>query len=258
MLKVRGITYRLNQRHLIEDITLDFHPGKLTAIIGPNGSGKSTLLKSIAHIWSPTHGSVSWKGKDFSGSLREWISRTVSSVPQSTYAPFEFSVWDMVAMGRFSHGKGGEDQEVIAKALQRVDAWHLKDRLVNHLSSGERQRVYIARALATESPVLLLDEPTTSLDIGHQMEIWELMRELTDEGKCVIVAHHDLNTVEKRCDEAVIIHAGRCVGAGSAASVMASPVIEEVFGVVKNERGEFVLPAPCEWFSDPSRAEACV
>lgn len=237
-LSVENISYRLDNRDLIADVSLSFSPGVLYGILGPNGSGKSTLMKTLTGIWKPTSGHVYWKTKDLLKQDRRTISKTISLVPQHSHMPFDFSVADMVMMGRYPHGfaakdgKGNDKDNLLLKeTLQTVDAWHLKDRSISQLSHGERQRLYIARALMTESPVLLLDEPTANLDICHQLTIWELLRQLLKNGKVVIVTSHDLMATERYCDKIAIMNNGRCIATGIYNEVMQPDILHSVFGV---------------------------
>lgn len=236
MLEAKSITYSIRNRELISDVNLTFLSGILYAILGPNGSGKSTLLKALTGIWKPTSGQVYWQGKDLLRESRRTISKTISLVPQHALLPFDFTVIDMAAMGLYPHGMGmqGDASERIRQALEMVDAWHLRHRSISQLSHGERQRIYIARALLTESPVLMLDEPTANLDICHQLAIWQLLKQLIKQGKVVIVTSHDLHATERYCDQIAIMNQGRCVANGPFAEVMMPEIVHSVFGVVES------------------------
>lgn len=225
-----SITYRLHDRDLISNVSLSFNPGILYGILGPNGSGKSTLLKALTGIWKPTSGNVYWQGKDLLKQDRRTISKTVSLVPQHTHVPFDFSVTEMVSMGLYPHGKK-PSENILKPILITVDVWHLRDRLISQLSHGERQRVYIARALMTESPVLLLDEPTASLDIGHQQAIWELLKQLLKQGKVIIVTSHDLGAAERFCDRIAVMHQGSCIAQGIFTEIMHAQLMQLVFNI---------------------------
>lgn len=233
MLNAEKITFKIEETPLIKDISLSFKPGVLYGILGPNGSGKSTLLKTLSGIWTPTSGTVTWMGKPLLSRSRKEISKIISLVPQNPQVHFDFSVTEMVKMGRYPFGST-HCEEQIENALITVDAWHLKDRSILHLSHGERKRVYIARALITESPVLLLDEPEASLDIRHQLEIWQLLRKLAENKKTVIVTNHDLAASRRFCDEIAILNNGVCVNNGKYASVMTKSCLSSVFGVVES------------------------
>ena len=205
---------------------------------GPNGSGKSTFLKALTGIWPPTSGEVLWKGEKLLEKNRQEISKTISLVPQHSPLPFEFTVTEVVSMGRYAHQDLGSS--LVDRALITVDAWHLKERRMNHLSFGERQRVFIARALVTESPILLLDEPASSLDIRHQLEIWQLLHKLKAEGKVVVITTHDLAATKRFCDEIALLSQGKCLAKGPFQKVMTPEILKEVFGVVQTN-GSYTL-----------------
>lgn len=241
MLRVNGLSYKKNGRQLIEKISLHFHPGTIHALIGPNGAGKTTLLKCIASIWTPTEGDVFYLDTPLHAQCRRTISQTVSLVPQWSALSFDLSAYDLAAMGRYPLTENA-DSKLVESVLKRVDGWHLRDQLISNLSCGERQRIYIARSLVTRSPVLLLDEPTAALDVSHALEIWKLIHELAAEGKCIVIANHDLKAVETQTHLTAMLHAGRCVAYGETKALLNSEMVQEVFGVTKDEKGEFALP----------------
>lgn len=232
MLKARNLSYQLQESYLIKDITLDFLPGILYGILGPNGSGKSTLLKSLSGIWQPTEGKVLWHEEELLNKPRKTISQIVSLVPQNPYLHFEFTVYDFVAMGKYPCQESVNGDE-IEWALKTVDVWHLRKRAMSQLSVGEKQRAYIARSLVTGAPIMLLDEPTASIDIKHQLQIWKLLKALIHQGKTIVVAIHDLSTTARFCDQIVVLDKGECIGQGSFADVMRPHLLREVFGVVE-------------------------
>lgn len=231
-LDISRLTYCAGQRPLIEEISLSFQAGLLYGILGPNGSGKSTLLKTLSRIWTPTKGKMVWRGQNLLQFSRKAMSRVLSLVPQNPQLYFDFDVYHMVAMGLYPHGcRSLEAHHHIEKALHQVNAWHLRNQLLSRLSGGERQRIYIARALATQAPILLLDEPTSYLDLRHQLEIWQLLRALVKEGKLIITAVHDLLAVRRFCDQLVILNRGTCLAAGPYEEVMTPHLLRDVFGV---------------------------
>lgn len=229
MLEIQNLSYKIQGKPLIHQVSLTFPERGLFGIIGPNGSGKSTLLKCIAGIWNPTEGQVICNGESLLAKERGEISRLVSFVPQSTNIHFDFAVEDVVNMGRYLHKN--KNQDVIEWALAIVDVLHLRDRKITQISSGERQRVYIARALVTECPILLLDEPTTNLDIRHHLEIWELLKDLSQQGKLIIASNHDLRITNKYCDGIVVLNEGSCCEQGIFDSVVTESLLKKVFGV---------------------------
>jgi iron complex transport system ATP-binding protein len=231
-LKTEELCLHKDHKQLLQDVSVIFAPGKLHAIIGPNGSGKSTLLRALAGIWQPTAGCVSWKGQDLRTLSRKEISRAIALVPQSPQTSFNFLVVDVVAMGRYSydpHYWNSIETPIIAEALQAVDATHLRYRRINELSFGERQRVYIARALVTGSPVILLDEPTAGLDIRHERELMALLQQLLQAGKIVVITTHDLSLAEEYEAEVTIIKNGRCLGSGPFGTLMTEEMIHHLF-----------------------------
>lgn len=240
MLKVDRLSYRLRNKYLIREISLGFSPGILYGILGPNGSGKTTLLKTITGIWKPSSGNVFWSGVDLLKQDRRQISRTVSLVPQSPQLYFDFPVAEFVKMGLYPH-QNLSKSDSCEWALSSVDAWHLRNRSLSQLSSGERQRIYIARALVTESPIMLLDEPAASLDIRHHLEIWNLMKTLASQGKTIIVTNHDLAAAQRFCDKVVVLFRGQCIAQGSFAEAVTENLLSTIFGVKKDETAS----APC-------------
>jgi iron complex transport system ATP-binding protein len=232
----KNLTHTQRGKKLIQDISITFTPGKIHGILGPNGSGKTTLFKTIAGIWPVTSGSVEWQDENILLKDRKAISKIISLVPQSQPIAFDFSVWDIVSMGLYPHMVDNKkptlmSDELIRWALERVDALHLKDRIASQLSQGEKQRILIARSLTTKSPIILLDEPTASLDPYHHIAIWQLLKELVMHDKIIVVAAHDLKTVEKYCDIISVLNLGRCLKTGSFREVLSQELLLDVFGV---------------------------
>jgi len=232
MLELCAVNYSSKKQCLIENICLSFASGKLYGLLGPNGSGKTTLLKVLAGLWPMTSGQIFWHGEELLKKERKEISRILSYVAQSNAPSFDFTVWQIVSMASYCHPGDflkNKCEEQIEWALRTVDAWHLRNKKITQLSSGERQRVYIARALATGSPILLLDEPTNSLDIRHQLEIWELLKTLKN--KLIIASTHDLRAAQHYCDDLVLIKEGQCVGVGVPQTIFEGSLINEVFSL---------------------------
>lgn len=232
MLKIKNLSYG----KVLRNISLDFSPGKIYGVLGPNGAGKTTFLKTVAHIWQPTEGEVLWQEQNLMTLSRKEISRTISLVPQSPPPSFDFSVEDMVAMGRYAHPNKENNKAVVEDALKKVDVWRLRDRKISEVSAGERQRVYIGRALTTEAQVLLLDEPTANLDIRHQLDIWEILKLLSKQGKILIVSLHDFTAADRYCDEVVVLNQGCCASTGAYASVMTPKLLQDVFNLENSNK----------------------
>jgi iron complex transport system ATP-binding protein len=235
--------YASNATHVILDgVSLDLAAGELVAMIGPNGSGKSTLMRSLSRTLPPVSGMVALDGVDLYGQItaREAALR-IGVVPQETTVAFEFTVREIVAMGRAPHQPkfafgGGEteaDTAAIDSALRRADIGpEFAARPVSTLSGGERQRVLVARALAQEASILLLDEPTAALDIGHEMDVLDWLRDLASrENRAVLVAMHDLNLAAGYADRVVMLRSGRVHAVGTPESVLTAENILQVYGV---------------------------
>lgn len=240
-----NLGYSSHKKDLLSHVSLSFDSGCLHGILGPNGSGKSTFLKMLAGIWKPTSGTLLWNGAPLLSKPRLEISRIVSLVPQNPQVSFDYLVEDIVAMGRYAYDRCywlAAEEPKVYEALTMVDAWQLRRRRVNQLSFGERQRVYIARALVSESPILLLDEPTSSLDIQHQIEIWQLLGEIVKGGKIVIVTTHDLTVAERYCHRIAVLNEGKCIGDGRFADLMTADLLDKVFGVKESQ------PVPCKQY----------
>lgn len=236
-LEAQEVSFFKDQKYLLSGINVSFEKGKFNAILGPNGSGKSTLLKILAGIWQPTKGNVSWLGKQLGNMNRKEISRAIALVPQNPQTSFNYLVADVVAMGRYAHDPhywNSIDTPLINETLQVVDVSHLRNRKINEISYGERQRVYIARALVTGSPVILLDEPTSGLDIRHQIEVMELLKQLIERGKIVVVTIHDLSIAENYGMDVTLLKQGKCLGAGPFAELMTDEAIDNLFDLRGN------------------------
>ncbi len=235
-LEAAGISVDRGGRRILNSASLKLEPGKFTAIIGPNGSGKSTLLRALAGLWPVSGGRVLLDNRPLRQLSRREIARHVAFVPQDTRIDFAFTVAELVSMGRHSHrgrfsSETAADRRAVDAALERCDVAHLRDRAANELSGGERQRVLLARSLAAQPDIVLLDEPTASLDIEHALDILELCRELARDGHAVGVALHDLNAVVRYADVVCLIDAGRVAGVGAVPEVLQPEAIRRVFGV---------------------------
>lgn len=222
---------------VVSDVDLSFAPGRCTAVVGANGSGKSTLLRALAGLAPAMAGTVSLDGTPVDTFGARALARQVAFLPQSPLVPGGITVAELVALGRHPHRRllGGptpDDERAIDDAMARTGIVAFADRTVDQLSGGERQRVWIAVALAQEAPVLLLDEPTTFLDIRHQLEVLALIRHLCDEGgRTVVAVLHDLNQASSFADHLVVVGNGRILAEGSPAEVLSAELLAEAFGV---------------------------
>ena len=219
----------------LEGVSFDLPPGCLAAVVGPNGAGKSTLLQALSGL-IPCDGSVAWQGEALAKIPALDRGRRLAWVPQELAAEFGFAVRDVVAMGRFAHGDDGRGVDA---ALERLDLLALAHRPVTQLSGGERQRAFLGRALATEAPLQLWDEPLSQLDVRHQLELLELARSLAAAGSTVLLSVHDLR-VARRADQVLMLEGGRLVAAGPPDAVLTPDRIRDVFGV-RAHLGEALL-----------------
>jgi iron complex transport system ATP-binding protein len=240
MLRLDGVRYSIDDKQILTDISGRFEQGKIHGIVGPNGSGKSTLLKNICRIWVPEEGRVLIHDRDIRDFSRRELSRTVTLVPQNTSVGFPVSVYEVVTMGRNPHlGRFQPlrkmDRDVIEWALKETHSQGLKDRIVNELSGGECQLAIIARALATEAPLILLDEPTSDLDIKHALTILNLLEDLKAKGKTFVVTLHDLNLARRYCDTLSILYQGGVFFSGPPEKALSRENIKRVFDVDTTE-----------------------
>ncbi|WP_127558122.1 ATP-binding cassette domain-containing protein [Saccharospirillum alexandrii] len=234
---VQNLTVGYDQRIIIDRLTLSLGQGRLTALVGPNGCGKSTLLKSLAHLLTPQHGQVVLQdGTTLNGLSTKAIARRIALLPQTPLVPEGIRVFDLVAYGRSPHlnafGQLREhDRERVRQAMTRMDVTGLAARPVAQLSGGQRQRVWMAMILAQDTGIVLLDEPTTYLDLAHQYDLLELVRELIGEGRTVITVLHDLNQACRFADELVVMKEGQIMAQGKPEAVISEPLLAEVFGL---------------------------
>lgn len=220
---------------VLSDVHLSVGPGRVLAILGPNGSGKSTLLKTLAGLIPAVAGEARLGGEDVRRLSAAEVARRVAFVPQEEAHAFPFTVREIVTMGRLSRSTGlfdtPEDRERAEAAMTAADCANLADRPVTQLSGGERQRVLIARALAQDAPALLLDEPNSHQDVGHQIGVLARLGDLAKAGRAVVAAVHDLNAASILADEAMLVARGRVVLAGAMESVLESPELDATYGV---------------------------
>ncbi|MFI9204869.1 ABC transporter ATP-binding protein [Streptomyces sp. NPDC053048] len=236
-LSARDLTLSYEERTIVEGLDLDVPDGEITVVVGPNACGKSTLLRALGRLLKPTRGSVLLDGAELARIPTRTIARSLGLLPQTPVAPEAITVADLVARGRQPHQRwwqqwSEEDEQAVAEAMARTDVAELADRAVDELSGGQRQRVWIAMALAQQTDLLLLDEPTTYLDISHQVEVLDLCRRLNRErGRTVVAVLHDLNQAARYADHLVAMKAGRIVARGRPSEVVTAELVREVFGL---------------------------
>ncbi|MDF2922762.1 MAG: fecE [Paenibacillaceae bacterium] len=224
-------------RMIVEDLNLSIPTGKITALVGANGSGKSTILKAMARILKPKRGSVFLDSKAIHQQSTKEVAKQLAILPQNPTAPDGLTVGELIGYGRFPHQKGfgnqsKEDREIIRWAVQVTGMEEFFDRPVDQLSGGQRQRAWIAMALAQQTDILFLDEPTTFLDMGHQLEVLKLLQKLNvEEARTIVMVVHDLNHATRYAGHMVAIKAGKVISEGSPQEVMTKDVLRSVFGI---------------------------
>lgn len=211
MLKICQLTVEKEGKALIHNINLELLPGHLYPVIGPNGAGKTTLLKTLAGIINPTLGNILWLGNDLLKKPRKEISKIISFTPHSTLIPFDYTVEQFVGMGLYARDlcHANEGDALLKEALHLVEAQPLRHYSVNKLSQGERQRIFIARALVTQAKIFAFDEPTANVDKKYRALICELMQRLVDQQKIVLIATHDSISIQKHSHEIISLDQGR-------------------------------------------------
>ncbi len=232
-----GITVGYGDKLVIADLDLAVPQGKMTMIIGPNACGKSTLLRTLARLLKPARGAVLLDGKDIHDLPTRQVAQRLGLLPQLPLAPDGITVADLVARGRTPHQSflrrwSDEDEAAAIAAMAATETLELARRSVDSLSGGQRQRVWIAMALAQETDLLLLDEPTTFLDLAHQIEILDLLRHLNEtDGRTMVLVLHDLNLAARYADNIVAMRDGRIVQQGAPQDVVTAANVEAVFGL---------------------------
>ncbi len=221
--------------NIVQDLNLNIPKGKITTIIGPNGCGKSTILKAMARILHPKSGTIYLDGKAIDKQPSKEIAKKMAILPQTPEAPSGLTVSELVTYGRFPHQSGfgrvtTEDKKIVDWSLEVTGMIQYKNRPVDALSGGQRQRVWIAMALAQQTDLILLDEPTTYLDLAHQLEVLELLQTLNrEQGRTIVMVLHDLNHAARFADYIVAMRSGKIVCEGTPEEVITSDVLKEVF-----------------------------
>ncbi|MGB9776818.1 MAG: ABC transporter ATP-binding protein [Anaerolineae bacterium] len=226
--------YPNGARDVLQDISLEVHPGTVNAVLGPNGAGKSTLLHLILGLYPPRQGKIRVGGRPLSAHSRQSLSRQIALVPQREHIPFEFRVLEYVLLGRTPHldflqMPGPKDVRAARQALERLGIADLADRSVSALSGGEHQLVLIARAVAQEAPILLLDEPTAHLDLANKRRILALLRSLAAQGQTVLFTTHDPDTALAVADACILMRAGRILHQGPVAEVLTTEKLTQTY-----------------------------
>lgn len=237
ILTVENIKVNFKEKQVLKGINLDIQKGKIISIIGPNGCGKTTLLRVMSRNLKPTEGKVLLNGQDIHKLKSKAVAKEMAILSQSNGCPEDISIKDLVSYGRFAHkrafsGLTNEDNEIVNWAIKRTGLIKLKDRKVSTLSGGERQRAWIAMAIAQKPSILLLDEPTTYLDISHQLELLDLIKSLNEtENITIVMVLHDINQASKYSHELVVIKDGKLCCKGSPNYVISDYMLKRVFNL---------------------------
>ena len=243
-LAARNLDLAYDKRVVVENLSIDLPDGGFTIIVGPNACGKSTLLKALSRTLKPASGQVLLGGEPIDSHRSKAVARQLAMLPQSPIAPEAITVRDLVGRGRFPHQGmfqqwSHDDEVAVTDALASTGCTDLSERYVSELSGGQRQRVWIAMILAQQTELLLLDEPTTFLDIAHQYEVLELCARLHVEGRTLVAVLHDLNQAARYATNLVVMKEGRIVASGLPGNVLTAELVESVFGL------------PCVIIADP-------
>jgi iron complex transport system ATP-binding protein len=236
ILKLQGVNFAYGEEPTLQNITFELEEGEMLGLVGANSSGKSTLLRLISGVLEPQSGSIQIYGESILGEKPPSRARLVATVPQNPTIPPNFSVLETVLLGRTPHLKllqwqGRNDLAIVRHFMELTECWSYASRPIGELSGGERQRVLIARALSQETPLLLLDEPTASLDIHHQTEILSLMQHVLEKRRgAVLIAIHDLNLAAQYCHRLVLLHEGNLVSQGTPADVLNTDTLKKIYG----------------------------
>ncbi|MFV0532908.1 MAG: ABC transporter ATP-binding protein [Cumulibacter sp.] len=249
-LSAQQLTLAYEAREVAHGLDVDIPRGQVTTIIGPNACGKSTLLRALAKLLKPSAGQVLLDGADLREFGPKQLARRLGLLPQTSVAPFGITVADLVARGRFPHQRmlqqfSHDDEIAVAKALDATGTTALADRDIEELSGGQRQRVWIALLLAQDAPLMLLDEPTTYLDIAHQLDVLELCRRLNQrEGRTMVLVLHDLNQAARYADHLIVMKDGAVAASGVPAEVLTEELLAQVFNLECRVVPDPVLGSP--------------
>lgn len=244
-IEVQNVIFGYKKDLVLKDISFNIEKGKFFSIIGPNGSGKSTILKLLNNLYTTKRGQILIEGNKISNYKKKALAKKIALVPQNTNLDYEFPVEDVILMGRHPY-KGrfqkedDNDYRIIEDVMEMTGTLELKSKLITEISGGERQRVIIARALAQDPSIILLDEPTSHLDINHQIEILNLLKDLNEKkGTTIIVVMHDLNLASRYSDEIIMINDGKIMDMGKPEDVITKKNIQEAYNLdVVIERSE--------------------
>ncbi len=234
MIRLESVQLGYNGRLVLRDLSIEIAPGEVFGLVGPNGSGKTTLLRAISGRLAPQSGAIYLDFRSLGGLSPRELARELAALEQEISCSFDFTVREIVELGRLPHRErwqrlSQKDSEVITRALELTKTLEFSQRKIHSLSSGERQRVWIALALAQEPKALLLDEPTAHLDLNYQLEIMEIIRSLAQRDLTVLVSLHDLNLALRYTDRVALLSEGRLIAVGEPERILTAELIERVF-----------------------------
>lgn len=246
--EINGLKFAYNGKSVLNDLNFKINEGEMVAILGPNGSGKSTLLKCIDHILRPKEGKIVINNKQLSTYSRNDLAKEIAYVPQSEGTPFPSTVYDTVLLGRKPHIEWKpltKDKEIVSSILDKLELTAFTLRKINQLSGGQRQKVYLGRALAQKTPMLLLDEPTANLDPKYQLEVMGLLKQQAEKGVSILIAIHDINLAIKYCDKIILLKEGK-IHAHGGIEVITKKNLEEIYEIdleiLKHNGSIIVIP----------------
>ncbi len=236
IIRVKGLVYTYDSVRALDGLTFEVNRGEFVGLVGPNGSGKTTLIKCLSKLYTPHEGSIELDGRDLRKLSQLEGAKIYAVVPSEFTMDMNISVADTVLLGRYPYLEGlwwekERDEEIALDAMGKLNVSHFGNRKLGELSSGEKQRVLIAKAIAQEAKVLLIDEPVAHLDLGYQMEIMEMLRSLARDGVTIIAAMHELNLAVRYCDKLIVLDKGRVVACGKPKDIVTQKLIEDVYGV---------------------------
>jgi len=250
---VEQLNYSYTETPFIHDLSFDFKAGELFNVVGPNGAGKTTLLYLLGGIIKPQSGNILLDGKPLSSFKRQALARIMTIIPAESNIAFDFTVYDIVSMGRYPYHSPlesltGKDNEIIKHAIEQTGLTKYKDKIFNQLSSGERQRVLIARALAQRTPILLMDEPTVHLDIHYQLDIYRLAQSLAhDKNLSIFMISHNLNYTSMFSDRIMLMHKGCIVKIGTPEEIFQPVLLSDVYGTALSVYPHHKTGKPTVW-----------
>jgi iron complex transport system ATP-binding protein len=257
MLEIKNLFCGYRGIDVIRDISLRAERGEVLCIVGPNGCGKTTLLKSMVHL-IPYRGSITLEGREIASFSRKALARRIALLGQNSELYFPYSVYDTVALGRYAHsggflrGRSGEDELIITDILKRLELYEERERMINELSGGQLQRVFLARTLVQNPDLILLDEPTNHLDLKHQVELLRYLTQWAKENnKTVIGVLHDLNLARFFAHTAAILGGGKLIAWGSPETVLDGETLKTLYGI---DIRQFMLDSLENWKDTPGKA----